>query len=277
MTPVPQRVLYQCIHFWYVLTMVESSQLSGIKFRETFFDRHPGAETVFELFEYLPSAYFYAKDAEHRYIGVNRATLQEVFGLSDSGDLFGKTDASFQPPALVEAYHAEDRRVFDGGQIIPAQVWLVPHVRGTPRWYVSTKTPLRDPDGTVIGLAGVMYRIETPEEQEQAFRELLPVIRHIDQSYDGDISMKQMAAMAGLSTTHFNARFREILGMTPSRYVLSRRIEHSRRLLTGTAKDIATIGIEVGFCDQSHFTKRFRSVTGLTPRQYRQRFRKVAG
>jgi AraC-like DNA-binding protein len=166
--------------------------------------------------------------------------------------------------------------VFDGGQTIPAQVWLVPHVRGTPRWYVSTKTPLRDPGGTVIGLAGVMYQIETPEEQERAFCELLPVIRHIDNSYDSDISMKQMAAMAGLSTTHFNARFREIFGMTPTRYVLSRRIEHSRRLLTETSKDIAEISVELGFCDQSHFTKRFRSVTGLTPRQYRKRFRRVS-
>ncbi len=255
--------------------MSKICSVSGITFRRAFFARHPGAESVFELFEYLPSAYFYAKDAEHRYIGVNRATLKDVFGLADATELFGKTDASFQPPALVEAYHAEDRRVLDGGQIIPAQVWLVPHVRGTPRWYVSTKTPLKDPDGTVIGLAGVMYRIETPEELERAFRELLPVIRHIDQSYDGDISMKQMAAMAGLSTTHFNARFREILGMTPTRYVLSRRIEHSRRLLTETGKDIAEIGIEVGFCDQSHFTKRFRSVTGLTPRQYRKKFRRV--
>jgi hypothetical protein len=36
----------------------------------------------------------------------------------------------------------------------------------------------------VIGLAGVMYQIETPEEQERAFCELLPVIRHIDKSYD---------------------------------------------------------------------------------------------
>ena len=266
-------VLYRDKSFWYVLTMTKTSPLLGTAFRDAFFDQHPGAETVFELFEYLPSAYFYAKDAEHRYIGVNQATLKEVFGMQDPAMLYGQTDASFQPPALAEAYHAEDRRVLEGGEIIPSQVWLVPHVRGTPRWYVSTKTPLRNPDGEVIGLAGVMYRIETPEEQEKAFRELLPVIRHIDQNFDSDISMKQMAAMANLSTTHFNARFREILGMPPTQYVLSRRIEQSRRLLTSTTREIAEIGVEVGFYDQSHFTKRFRRVTGLTPREYRKRFR----
>jgi len=273
MSPGVENVLYNTGSFWYVLTIVKPDRSSALKFREAFFEQHPGAETVFELFEYLPSAYFYAKDSQHRYIGVNRATLTEVFGLHDAGELLGKTDASFQPPALVEAYHAEDRRVFEGGQTIAAQVWLVPHVRGTPRWYVSTKAPLRDPRGRLIGLAGVMYRIETPEEQAKAFRELLPVIRHIDLNYDSEISMKRMAAMAKLSTTHFNVRFREIFGMSPTQYVLSRRIEQSRRLLTSTTKEIAEVGIEVGFYDQSHFTKRFRRVTGMTPREYRQRFR----
>ena len=247
----------------------------GQPFRRAFFRLHPGAESVLELFEHLPSVFFYAKDSQHRYIGVNRATLTEVFGLESSDALLGRTDAEFQPPALAEAYHSEDRRVMDGGQTIPGQVWLVPHVGGTPRWYVSTKTPLRNPKGTVIGLAGVMYPIETPEEESRSFRELLPVIRYIDDHYTEEISMKDMAAMAKLSATHFNARFREILRMSPSQYVLSRRIEHARHLLTDTSLRLAEIGASVGFFDQSHFTKRFRKVTGLTPRSYRQRFRQA--
>lgn len=212
--------------------MPQNSQLEGFAFRDSFFRQHPCAESVIELFDYLPSVYFYAKDTGHRYISANQATLQDVFGLDDLSKLLGQTDANFQPPALAEAYHAEDLRVLESGETIPRQLWLVPHVRGTPGWYVSTKTPLRDPGGVVIGLAGVMYRVETPEEQEEAFRELLPVIRHMDQNFCGDISMEDMAVMANLSATHFNARFREILRMTPSRYLLSRRIEQSRRLLT---------------------------------------------
>ena len=49
-----------------------------------------------------------------------------------------------------------------------------PHVRGTPRWYKSTKTPLRDHRGDVIGLAGVMYPMTTPEDQSQSFQQLTP-------------------------------------------------------------------------------------------------------
>ena len=167
-------------------------------FHSEFLSQHPVADSVMELFEFLPSVFFYAKDAKHRYIAVNQTTLNEVFGFSDPSDLLGKTDSEFQPPALAEAYHSEDRRVMEDGKTIPSQVWLVPHVRGTPHWYVSTKTPLRNLDGEVIGIAGVMYPIETPEEQETSFQELLPVIRHIDQHYCGKISMTGMAKMAGL-------------------------------------------------------------------------------
>lgn len=253
--------------------MRKKTILTGEAFREAFFQQHPGADAVIGLFDYLPAVFFYAKDCAHRYIGANPRTLEEVFGFSDRAQLLGRTDMEFQPPALAEAYHAEDRRVFAKGQTIANQLWLVPHVRGTPRWYMSTKTPLRDPQGKVIGLAGVMYPVASSAKQKEIFRELLPVIRHIDKHYTESVSMQAMAELAGLSTTHFNARFREVLRMSPSQFLLSRRVEHARRLLTESAKDLSEIAMDSGFYDQSHFTKRFRKVTGITPSAYRRRFR----
>lgn len=226
-----------------------------------------------DLFAYLPQIYFYAKDREHRYVGVNEPVLRDVFDLGSASDLLGKTDADFQPPTLADAYHQEDRKVFDGGQTIANQVWLVPHIRGTPRWYKSTKTPLKDRLGNVLGLAGVMYPITTPAEQSQSFRELSPVIRHIESNYTQSISMEAMATSVGLSKSHFNQRFRELLRMSPTKFVLSRRMEHARRLLTETDDTITNIAVAVGFYDQSHFTKKFRQFAGITPLAYRKRYR----
>ncbi|TWT92978.1 AraC family transcriptional regulator [Neorhodopirellula pilleata] len=255
-----------------LLSPFEHLPVSQHPFAAEFFEKHPSAASVMELFWYLPAAHFYAKDRDHRYIGANPPVLRDVFDLVRIEDLLGRTDSDFQPPALAAAYHAEDLRVMESGRTIPNQVWLVPHVRGTPCWYKSTKTPLRDADGEVIGLAGVMYPIATPEEQEQSFRELTPVITFIDANYTSSVSMEQMAEMANLSRTHFNQRFRQLLRMSPSRYLLSRRVEHARRLLSHTEATMAQIAMAVGFYDQSHFTKKFRSVTGMTPTQYRQRF-----
>ncbi len=265
--------MYALDLLWYDLTVSRQAREKARSFRDDFFGKNPSARDVIGLFEYLPSVCFYAKDVGHRYIGINRASLTHVFGLEHAEDLFGRTDSEFQPPALAEAYHAEDRRVMDGEKTIANQVWLVPHVRGTPRWYVSTKTPLFTPQRQVIGIAGVMYPIETPEEQAAYFQGLHPVINFIDRHFTEDVSMKKMAAMVNLSATQFNHRFRTILRMSPTQYLLSQRIQYAQRLLTQSSMNITEIGTAAGFYDQSHFTKRFRKVTGMTPLAYRARFR----
>ncbi|MEM6690339.1 MAG: AraC family transcriptional regulator [Planctomycetota bacterium] len=253
--------------------MADQIDRDNQKFQATFFAENPDVRAVFGLFEHLPSALFYAKDARHRYVGVNQRTLCDVFGLEDASELLGRTDHEFQPPALAEAYHAEDRRVMDGGEVIANQVWLVPHVNGTPSWYISTKTPLTNPWGDVIGLAGVMYPVVSQDEHQEFFQELWPAIEYMDDHYTESIVMSEMAEMTNLSATQFNSRFRTILRLSPTQYLLSRRIHHAQQLLSQTELSISDVAARVGFFDQSHFTKRFRRMTGLTPLQYRKRFR----
>jgi len=243
-----------------------------VAFQREFFARHPDALSVMGLFEFLPNARFYAKNHESRFIKVNRAFL-EPHGASDERDMLGRTDRDYHPPALAEAYIAEDQRVMAGRKPIPNQVWLVPHYRGTPQWYVSSKTPLFDAAGDVIGIAGVMYPIDTPREQEQYFRELTPVIRHIEQHFAEPISMEEMARLADLSATQYNRRFRELLRMSPTQYVHALRIQQAQRMLTETNDSVSDIALAMGYFDQSHFTKRFRRITGMTPKAYRRGFR----
>ncbi len=247
--------------------------MTGRVFRDDFLNENPGVRSVIELFQHLPMALFYAKDVHQRYFAVNQRNLLDVFGLTDPEDLYGRTDSDFQPPALADAYHAEDRRVMELRQTIPNQVWLVPHVRGTPQWYLSTKTPLFSATGDVIGIAGAMYPIATPAEEASFFSELTPAIHFMDENYATTISVKDVARLSGLSTSQFNHRFRTLLRMSPTEYILSRRIQDARERLTGTSDSIAAIGFAVGFFDQSHFTKRFHRFTGMTPLAYRKRFR----
>jgi PAS domain S-box-containing protein len=241
-------------------------------FQEEFFERNPNAASVMGLFEFLPEAHFYAKDLRSRFVKVNTAFL-ERHGVKREEEVLGKSDRDFHPPALAEAYIAEDRRVMEGQQAIPNQVWLVPHRRGTPGWYVSSKTPLFGLGGEVMGIAGVMYPIARPQEQEVYFRELAPVMRYIEGHYTEQISMEAMMKLAGLSATHFNRRFRALLRMSPTEFLRSLRVQEAQRLLTVTQDSVGDIALAAGFYDQSHFTKRFRATTGMTPLGYRKRFR----
>lgn len=131
---------------------------------------------------------------------------------------------------------------------------------------------LFDGKGNVIGLAGAMCRIEEQEEVTHYFQELLLVVKHIERHYAEPITMSDMAELAGLSSTHFNRRFRQLLRMTPMQYLRTVRIQATQRFLTTTSHGIADIPAEVGYTDQSHLTKRFREVTGMTLAAYRKRF-----
>lgn len=254
--------------FWYVLTM---PNISPEQFQSDFFHRQPLAASVISLFDSLPQTYFYAKDTKGRFVKVNRLFL-ENHGLNEESEALGKSDHDFHPPLMAKAYISEDQRVMASRRTSPGQVWLVLHRRSVPRWYVSTKTPLFDLSGNVIGIAGAMYRVEDRTQLTVYLQELLPVARYIEKHYDESISMSDMAAMAGLSSTHFNRRFRQLLRMSPTEYLRSVRIQAAQSRLTNTSQTLAQIATAVGFTDQSHFTRRFREVTGMTPAQWRKRF-----
>lgn len=247
-------------------------RFSPEKFQSDFFRRCPSAETVMTLFDSLPNVAFYAKDTQSRYVRVN-APWVATHGVQTEAEMLGRDDRDFHPPALAEAYIAEDRRVMAARKPIPSQVWLVFHLRRLPHWYVSTKVPLLDLRGNVLGIAGAMYVIEQPVEQQRHFQELFPVIRHIEQRFADPIAMSEMAALAGLSSTHFNRRFQQLLRMTPTAYLRTVRIQAARRLLSTTSRALADLAHGTGFTDQSHFTRCFRESTGLTPADYRGRFR----
>jgi AraC-like DNA-binding protein len=253
---------------WYNLTMTSSFP---VDFQRQFFDKRPQAESLMALFDSLPHTYFYAKDVQSRFIRVNHLFL-ENHGLSNESEAIGKNDHDFHPPLLAEAYIEEDRRVMASKSPLPRQVWLVHHRRRLPRWYVSSKTPLFDDRGNVIGVAGAMYRIEPKEDLMEYFKELSPVARHIERNYDKPVSMEEMATLVGLSSTHFNRRFQQLLRMTPMQYLRMVRVQAARNLLSSSSLSLVQIAAAVGYTDQSHLTKRFREVTGMTPAAYRKRF-----
>ena len=84
------------------------------------------------------------------------------------------------------------------GQPVVGQIWLVFHLRRLPHWYVSTKVPLFDPRGKLIGLAGAMYGIAQPDDRARYFRELYPVVTHIEAHFAENISAACLDGFLGL-------------------------------------------------------------------------------
>jgi AraC family transcriptional regulator len=89
-----------------------------------------------------------------------------------------------------------------------------------------------------------------------------------------DISLRTMAAAAGLSAFHFARMFKLSTGLSPHQFVLKRRLEIGTVMLTTTGHAISDIASDLGFADQSHFTMHFKRAHGIAPAAYRRAHRR---
>jgi len=105
------------------------------------------------LIDSLPDNVF-VKDRESRFRVVNRQIV-ESFGRTDPQEVIGKTDFDFSPPELAGVYYAAEQELLNTGEPILNREEPGPERDGRPTWFLSAKFPLRDAQGSIIGLVGV--------------------------------------------------------------------------------------------------------------------------
>lgn len=84
-----------------------------------------------------------------------------------------------------------------------------------------------------------------------------------------DISLGDLAAVAGQSVFHFTRQFKKSTGTTPYQYVLEARIERAKHIMRDTALPLSTVAQMVGFRSASRFSRAFSGIAGVTPREFR--------
>ncbi len=224
-----------------------------------------------EMFDVLPEVYLFIKDRRHRYVKVNRSECA-LHGCSSELEMIGRTDFDFHPPALAAQYVEEDRRVMAAGKPLTDQVWLVQGADGMPRWYVSSKFPVRGLGGAVIGVAGVMRPFGGAGGAPGDYQRLTRACEFVLAHYGERIALDDIAKCAHLSTSQLQREFRRLFGMSLGNYLLRVRLIMARWRLDTTTAAVGQIALDCGFYDQSHFTRAFRAETGLPPLEYRRRF-----
>ena len=105
------------------------------------------------LIDNLPDA-IYAKDNQARKILANPADLKNM-GCKTEAEAIGKTDADWFPPAIAEAFLADDLAVIQGGQAVINREEKLVRPDGETRWLLTSKIPWHNESGEVIGLVGI--------------------------------------------------------------------------------------------------------------------------
>lgn len=96
------------------------------------------------------------------------------------------------------------------------------------------------------------------------------VVSYVDSNIYNKITLTDFAKEFNLSLYHFSRVFEGHFKITPMKYVLLKKIEFSKYLLTYTHQSISSIANNLNFVDQSHFTKTFKSFQKQTPLSFRK-------
>jgi len=121
------------------------------------------------LIDNLPDPTYF-KDTDSCFVAGNMAVAQ-IMGAETPDQLLGKTDFDFYPQELAERFYADERQVIQSGQPLISQEEPVTDPTGRVRWFSTTKVPLRDEQGNVVGVVGIGRDITERKRAEEALRE----------------------------------------------------------------------------------------------------------
>jgi PAS domain S-box-containing protein len=231
-------------------------------------DRVEQSAFLLELFDHVPEVVVFVKDADLRYSAVNE-TLVRRLGLHDKWQVVGRTALDLFPPPLGGRYLAQDQAVLRSGNPISNLLELHLYPNGHQGWCVTTKVPVRDARGDVIGLAGTSRDVSLPDPAVAPSDDLAEAVRVIREEFARPLRVNDLAARAGLSAYQFSRRIHELFGLTPAKLLIKTRVDAACRMLVEGECSISEIAQACGYCDQSAFTRQFKAVVGLPPARYR--------
>lgn len=97
------------------------------------------------------------------------------------------------------------------------------------------------------------------------------IVTFVEENLAGDLSLVDLARIAGYSPDHFARQFRRTFRLSPYQYILRRRIERAKSLLRDPRHAIADVALACGFSSQAHLSAMFKRSTGVSPGLYRKR------
>jgi AraC family transcriptional regulator len=120
------------------------------------------------------------------------------------------------------------------------------------------------------------YSVRTPklasDEDGLSSYTLRQVLEYVRSNLSQDLSIINIAQVAGMSPYYFMRMFKKSMHVTFRQYIIQIRIDRAQELLRSRELSIADIALQCGFSSQSHFTNVFRQIAKTTPKIYQRDF-----
>lgn len=176
-------------------------------------------------------------------------------------ELLGLTTLSVDQPV----YHSNSKELRE--QMMNEMLYIVQHAEESPFHLIGHLYLFFD---YLTRSAASRSLIKGGRLQDFYIKEALVFI---EQNFQNDISVEDIAARCGLNRSYFGKIFRNELGKSPQEFLISYRMTKATELLKLTRLSISDIGNAVGYPNQLHFSRAFKNVYGVSPKEWRNQNR----
>jgi PAS domain S-box-containing protein len=153
----------------------------------------------------IPQRVFW-KDRNSVYMGCNKPLAQDA-GFSNPGEIVGKTDHDMAYLPTADLYRADDQQVMETG--VSKLNYEEPQTRsdGTKSWLTTSKIPLRDRNGEIIGVLGTYEDITVRKQAEEVLRRDRDHLEELVKARTAELTVaKERAEVANQAKSAFLAR-----------------------------------------------------------------------
>jgi two-component system sensor histidine kinase/response regulator len=183
------------------------------------------------LMDHLPDS-IYFKDSASRFLSISEA-LAKRFGLSDPAQAEGKSDFDFFTAEHARQARADEEAVMNSGNAVLAKEEKETWPDGRVTWVSTTKLPLRDADGQVVGTFGVSRDITEQKQAELALQDSERRMRLIlDTALDAFVAMDADGLIIDWNQQAektFGWTFEEALGCSVAETIIPERYREAHR------------------------------------------------
>ena len=148
--------------------------------------------------------------------------------------MIGRTDFDFFPTQRAESYRQDDGEVMRTGEPIINRLESAPEMAGSPRLVMTSKIPIRNVEGVVVGIAGFSRQVDTKRGESKDAKRFANVVEYLHSNYQQKLNASELAARAKLSVSQFDRQFRRVFGVSARQYLSRVRLEVACRELAQT-------------------------------------------
>ncbi len=114
------------------------------------------------------------------------------------------------------------------------------------------------------------FHAKNTNKPQEYMEKFLQVTSYINDHYLEDLTLDEIASLAGFSKYHFTRLFRQYAGTSFYKYLNQKRISHAKDLLMDPKLSVTEVALESGFDSISAFLRMFRLTNGCTPTEFRK-------